>query len=67
MWPLIVINSMDKMTLPVGLASFQGLYTTDWPLLMAGSVMVMVPVIVLFVFNQRFFTEGIKLSGIHGI
>lgn len=67
MWPLIVINSMEKMPLPVGLASFQGLYTTDWPLLMAGSVMVMVPVILLFVFNQRFFTEGIKLSGIHGI
>jgi len=67
MWPLIVINSMDKMTLPVGLSSFQGLYTTDWPLLMAGSVMVMVPLIVLFVFNQRFFTEGIKLSGMHGI
>ena len=66
MWPLIVINSMEKKTLPIGLASFQGLYTTDWTLLMAGSVMVMLPVIVLFVFNQRFFVEGIKLGGMGG-
>lgn len=67
MWPLIVINSMEKKTLPIGLAAFQGLYTTDWTLLMAGSVMVMLPVIIVFVFNQRFFVEGIKLSGMGGM
>jgi multiple sugar transport system permease protein len=66
MWPLIVINSTDKKTLPVGLAAFQGLYTTDWTLLMAGSIIVLLPVIIVFVFNQRFFVEGIKLTGIKG-
>jgi multiple sugar transport system permease protein len=64
MWPLIVTNSMSMKTLPVGLASFQGLYTTDWTLLMAASMIVLIPVLVLYIFNQRFFTEGIVLSGL---
>jgi len=67
MWPLLVINSPEKMTLPIGLASFMNLYTTDWTLLMAGLVIVMVPVILLFVFTQRFFVEGIKMGGMGGI
>ena len=66
MWPLIVTNSMEKKTLPIGLASFQGLYTTDWTLLMAASIIVMVPTLIVFIFNQRFFVEGIKLSGMKG-
>lgn len=66
MWPLIVTNSMELKTLPIMLASFQGLYTTDWTLLMAGSIIVLFPVIIVFVFNQRFFVEGIKLTGIKG-
>lgn len=66
MWPLIVTNSMEKKTLPIGLASFQGLYTTDWTLLMAASIIVMVPTLAVFIFNQRFFVEGIKLSGMKG-
>lgn len=66
MWPLIVTNSMEMKTLPVGLASFQGLYTTDWTLLMAASTIVLIPVIIVYIFNQRFFTRGIVLSGIKG-
>jgi multiple sugar transport system permease protein len=66
MWPLIVISSDEMKTVPVGLASFQGIYTTDWTLLMAGSVLMLIPIILLFIFNQRFFVEGIKLSGIKG-
>jgi len=66
MWPLIVTNSTEMKTLPVGLASFQGLYSTNWPYLMAGSMMVMAPLIVLFIFNQKYFVEGIKLTGIKG-
>ncbi len=66
MWPLIMINSMEKKTLPIGLASFQGLYSTDWTLLMAASVIVMMPTLIVFLFNQRFFVEGIKLTGIKG-
>lgn len=67
MWPLIVINSVEKNTLPIGLAYFQSVYTSDWTLLMAGSVMVTLPILVIFVLNQRFFIEGIKLSEMTGI
>lgn len=69
MWPLLVTNSIEKRTLPVGLAYFQELYQyaqPDWGLLMAGSFITMVPVIVIFLFNQRFFVEGIKLTGMRG-
>jgi len=69
MWPLLVTNSIEKRTLPVGLAYFQELYQyaqPDWGLLMAGSLVTMVPVIIVFLFNQRFFVEGIKLTGMKG-
>ncbi|MCX5679015.1 MAG: carbohydrate ABC transporter permease [Candidatus Omnitrophica bacterium] len=69
MWPLLVTNSIEKRTLPVGLAYFQELYQyaqPDWGLLMAGSLITMVPVIIVFLFNQRFFVEGIKLTGMKG-
>lgn len=66
MWPLIVINSHEKFTLPVGLAYFQTLHSTDWTLLMAGSVMMILPILIVFIFNQRYFVEGIKLTGIKG-
>lgn len=66
MWPLIVINTENKFTLPVGLAYFQSLHHTDWTLLMAASVMMILPILLVFVFNQRFFVEGIKLTGIKG-
>lgn len=65
-WPLLVINRTALKTLPIGLAYFQSQYTTDWTLLMAASVMATIPVIIVFVFNQRFFIEGIKLTGIKG-
>ena len=64
MWPLIMIDSINKKTLPIGLASFQGLYSTHWPLLMAATVMTMIPSIIIFAFTQRYFVEGIKLSGV---
>lgn len=66
MWPLIVINTQSKYTLPVGLAYFQSLHNTDWTLLMAASIMMIFPILVVFMFNQRFFVEGIKLTGIKG-
>jgi len=66
MWPLIVVNTHNKYTLPVGLAYFQGVHGTDWALLMAGSMMMILPILIVFLFNQRFFVEGIKLTGIKG-
>lgn len=64
--PLVFINSTEKKTLTLGLASFQGMYTTDWTLLMAASVMALLPLIIIFIFAQRYFVEGITLSGIKG-
>ena len=66
MWPLIVINRLSLKTLPIGLAYFQDSYSTDWHLLMAGSVIVMLPVLIIFLVGQRFFIRGIVLSGIKG-
>lgn len=69
MWPLIVSESAEKKTLPIGLAYFQEVYQytqPDWSLLMAGSVLVVLPIIIVFLFVQRFFVEGIKLTGIKG-
>ena len=66
LWPLVVTHSMDLKTLPIGLAAFQGQYGNDWTLLMAGSVMAIVPVIIVFVINQKHFVEGIKMSGFGG-
>jgi len=64
MWPLIVIDSLRLKTLPIGLAHFQGPYLTEWNLLMAASVIVMVPVLIVFVIGQRYFVRGIMLSGL---
>jgi len=67
MWPLLVTNSLEKRTLPVGLAYFQEMYQyaqPDWGLLMAGSLVTMIPVIIMFIFGQKFFVEGIKLTGL---
>ena len=67
MWPLLVVDSVEKKTLPIGLTYFQELYqyaSPDWPLLMAASVVTMLPLVLLFIFNQRFFLQGIRLSGV---
>ncbi|MDD5644433.1 MAG: carbohydrate ABC transporter permease, partial [bacterium] len=66
MWPLIVCSSDQMKTLPVLLASFQGVYNTQYTLLMAASLIVILPVIIVFIFNQRFFIEGIQLGAIKG-
>jgi multiple sugar transport system permease protein len=64
--PLIYLNDQSMMTLPVGLASFQGLHYSDWGPLMAGAFMACIPMIVLFVVGQRYFVRGIVLSGLKG-
>lgn len=63
LWPLLVIQDNDLKTLPIGLATFQGLYATDHNLLMAGAVVSLIPMLIAFLFAQRYFVEGIALSG----
>ena len=64
--PLIYLSDPNKATLSLGLASFRGLYNSQWSLLMAASVMVITPLIVLFFFAQRQIMEGIALTGVKG-
>jgi multiple sugar transport system permease protein len=66
LWPLIMTNSQEMMPLPVGLASFQGQYQTDCPVLMAGAMLSIIPMILVFVFCQRFFVKGIQLGAVKG-
>ena len=66
MWPLMVVDRLALKTLPIGLAHFQDSYTTEYHLLMAASVIVMVPVLIVFLLGQRYFVRGIALSGIKG-
>jgi multiple sugar transport system permease protein len=61
--PLMYLNDSNKFTLALGLAEFTGLYNSQWHLLMAASAVVIVPVMVLFFFAQRYFVEGITLTG----
>lgn len=63
MWPLIVNMSLDKMTLSSGLANLQGQYTTNYPQLMAGSLLAIWPMLFIFIIFQKKFIEGIATSG----
>jgi len=66
LWPMVVTQRVSMRTLPVGLSVFQGMYSTEWQLMMAAAVYVMAPLVIVFLFCQRFFIEGIKLSGMKG-
>lgn len=66
LWPLIVAHSEKNYVLPIGLALLQGQYQTNWPWLMAAGVMATLPVIILFLFAQRYFIEGIAMTGVKG-
>ena len=64
--PLIYINSMDKFTLALGLAGFRTMHGSRWNLLMAGSAVMLIPVLVVFFVAQRYFIRGIVTSGLGG-
>ena len=66
LWPLVVNNDPEKMPLSAGLATLQGQFLTNYPVLMAGSILASVPMIALFVIFQRNMVEGIASSGIKG-
>lgn len=64
LWPLIVTRSTPMQVVEVGVASFHGLYYTNWPYQMAAALAVALPLIVLFLFAQRYFIQGIQLTGL---
>jgi multiple sugar transport system permease protein len=65
-WPLIIINSAQLYTLPLGLALFQQRFRSVWNLIMAGSVLGALPLILVFFLFQKQFVRGISLSGTKG-
>lgn len=62
--PLIYLSDPGKRTLALALWAFQGQYTTDWHLLMAASTVVMLPLLILFFAAQRYFIQGVVISGV---
>jgi multiple sugar transport system permease protein len=61
--PLLYLESMEKMTVSVGLAMFQGTYTTNWPNLTAASTLATIPILLVFFLAQRYFVQGIVMTG----
>ena len=66
LWPLMVTTSPDMQTLPAGLSTLQSANAIRYDLLMAGAVIASVPVLLMFVFLQRFIIEGVSRSGLKG-
>lgn len=64
--PIIYIDTLDKMPLTAGLSFLQSQHGSDWPLMMAGAMVSIIPVLVVFVFTQRYFVEGIASTGLKG-
>ncbi|MFU8853595.1 carbohydrate ABC transporter permease [Micromonospora sp. SL1-18] len=66
LWPIFVLFSADRLTLPAGLGLLQGAYIADYPVIMAGAVLASVPALLLFVLAQRYVIEGVSRSGLKG-
>lgn len=66
LWPLLMLGDKDKMTLPIALSTLNGQYGTEYNVLMAGSLVSMVPIIVIYIIAQRQFKSGMMAGGIKG-
>ncbi len=63
MWPLICNTDLNMMTLSAGLSTLNGQYTTNFPVLMAGSLLAMIPMVILYLLFQKQFIQGIAMTG----
>ncbi|MBM3523243.1 MAG: carbohydrate ABC transporter permease [Alphaproteobacteria bacterium] len=66
LWPLIVTNSAENYTVPVGLASFAGEFATEWNMIMTGAAVATIPTLLVFILLQKFIIRGVILSGVKG-
>jgi multiple sugar transport system permease protein len=64
LWPLVVIRSPELMTLPLGLSTLQGQFTTQWDVVMAGSVVSILPIAIVYMFAQRHIIAGMSHTGL---
>jgi multiple sugar transport system permease protein len=65
-WAVFVLFSPERLTLPAGLATLQAAYNIDYPVVMAGATIAAVPVLILYVFVQKYVIEGVATSGLKG-
>lgn len=65
-WALTVLTNVQKRTLPVAIANFRGVHASDWGLIFAASLTAVIPTIVIFVFFQRYFVQGITTGALKG-
>ncbi|OMC72054.1 carbohydrate ABC transporter permease [Paenibacillus urinalis] len=66
LFPLLLITDQSKMTLPLALLQFQGEYSTNYPGLLSGVVIISLPMLVMFLFLQRFFISGVTAGSLKG-
>jgi multiple sugar transport system permease protein len=66
LWPLVMLTSPEKMTLPLALARLQHLYYTRYDIVLTGATVTIVPVVIVYLFFQRHFVRGIALTGMKG-
>ncbi len=66
LWPLLMLTDKNKMTLPIALATLNGQYATEYNVLMAGSLISMIPIIIIYIVAQRQFKDGMMAGGIKG-
>jgi len=64
LWPLVVLRLPELQTLPIALAGLQGQYTTQWDIVMAGSVVSVLPMLAIYLFAQKYVIQGVANSGI---
>lgn len=63
LWPLIATSSREMATLPLGLSLLQGRWSTNWNLVMAGVVISVIPILAVYLFAQKYFIQGMTMSG----
>lgn len=66
LWPLFVVRDEQLMTLPVGLATLHGRWLTEWNLVMAGTVITVIPMALVYLFAQKYLVRGFVMSGLKG-
>jgi multiple sugar transport system permease protein len=64
LWPLLITSSIEMRTLPAGLALFVGSHVVEYGVVMAGAILALLPLLVAFLFAQRYFIQGIAMTGI---
>lgn len=66
LWPLLMLTDRNKMTLPIALSTLNGQYSTEYNVLMAGSLISMIPIIIIYIAAQKQFKSGLMAGGIKG-